>query len=164
MAVPRETPYIWATWLPRLLTGENSCEWAVWFKAHRSGGQGPDNHEHRGERAGSARYWHFGHRTPEYLARAGNVQHGAINALKTNTNRMTLSQLAARYSQVLTCTDECGNEKVYSAAQPQRTGRLKQPGQRPGSPAVDISTSRPAPINFVQHSKEPVTDRPAERK
>ena len=30
----REQPYIWATWLPRLLTGENSCEWAVWFKAH----------------------------------------------------------------------------------------------------------------------------------
>ena len=25
------------TWLPRLLTGENSCEWAVWFKArHRN--------------------------------------------------------------------------------------------------------------------------------
>ena len=36
MAVPRETPYIWTTWLPRLLTGENSCEWAVWFKAHHS--------------------------------------------------------------------------------------------------------------------------------
>ena len=33
MAVPRETPYIWTTWLPRLLTGENSCEWVVWFKA-----------------------------------------------------------------------------------------------------------------------------------
>ena len=30
----REHPYIWATWLPRLLAGENSCEWAVWFKAH----------------------------------------------------------------------------------------------------------------------------------
>ena len=29
----REFPYIWATWLPRLLTGENSCEWALWFKA-----------------------------------------------------------------------------------------------------------------------------------
>ncbi len=29
-----EHPYIWTTWLPRLLTGENSCEWAVWFKAH----------------------------------------------------------------------------------------------------------------------------------
>ena len=35
MPVPRETPpYIWATRPPRLLTGENSCEWAVWFKAH----------------------------------------------------------------------------------------------------------------------------------
>ena len=30
----RARPYIWATWLPRLLTGENSCEWAIWFKAH----------------------------------------------------------------------------------------------------------------------------------
>ena len=34
MAPPHEHPYIWATWLPRLLTGENSYEWAVWFKAH----------------------------------------------------------------------------------------------------------------------------------
>ena len=34
MAQQREFPYIWATWLPRLLIGENSCEWAVWFKAH----------------------------------------------------------------------------------------------------------------------------------
>lgn len=30
----RERPYIWTTWLPRLLTGENSCEWSAWFKAH----------------------------------------------------------------------------------------------------------------------------------
>ena len=34
MATRRDFPYIWATWLPRLLTGESSCEWAVWFKAH----------------------------------------------------------------------------------------------------------------------------------
>ena len=33
MPVHRETPYIWATWLPRLLTGEKSCEWANWFRA-----------------------------------------------------------------------------------------------------------------------------------
>ncbi len=34
-AVPqrRENPYIRATWLPRRLTGENSCEWAIWFEA-----------------------------------------------------------------------------------------------------------------------------------
>ena len=34
MATTRDFPYIWTTWLPRLLTGENSCEWAIWFKAH----------------------------------------------------------------------------------------------------------------------------------
>ena len=34
LAQRRERPYIWTTWLPRLLTGENSCEWAIWFKAH----------------------------------------------------------------------------------------------------------------------------------
>ena len=34
MAQRREHPYLWATWLPKLLTSENSCEWAVWFKAH----------------------------------------------------------------------------------------------------------------------------------
>ncbi len=26
-------PYIWVTWLPRLLSGQTSCEWASWFKA-----------------------------------------------------------------------------------------------------------------------------------
>ena len=34
LAQRREHPHICATWLPRLLTGENSCEWAIWFKAH----------------------------------------------------------------------------------------------------------------------------------
>ena len=34
MPIPRESPYIWPTWLPKLLTGDNSCEWAVWLKAH----------------------------------------------------------------------------------------------------------------------------------
>ena len=30
-------PYIWVTTLAKLLTGENSCEWAGWFKAHYRG-------------------------------------------------------------------------------------------------------------------------------
>ena len=29
----RTGPYIWATWLSRLLAGDDSCEWAIWFKA-----------------------------------------------------------------------------------------------------------------------------------
>ena len=34
MARPRESPYIWATWIARLLAGENHCEWAGWFRAN----------------------------------------------------------------------------------------------------------------------------------
>ena len=30
-------PYVWVTWLLRLLSGESSCEWASWFKAQHEG-------------------------------------------------------------------------------------------------------------------------------
>jgi len=30
----RTEPYIWVTWLSKLLVGDTSCEWAAWFKAH----------------------------------------------------------------------------------------------------------------------------------
>ena len=34
----RDGPYFWVTWLTKLLAGENSCEWAAWFRArHESG-------------------------------------------------------------------------------------------------------------------------------
>ncbi len=34
MAEKRDSPYIWVTWLTKLLVGENSCEWASWFRAN----------------------------------------------------------------------------------------------------------------------------------
>lgn len=34
MAVPRDGPYIWVTWITKLMAGEANCEWAAWFKAH----------------------------------------------------------------------------------------------------------------------------------
>ena len=38
MAVSRQDgPYIWVTWLTKLLVGENSCEWSAWFKAQHEG-------------------------------------------------------------------------------------------------------------------------------
>ena len=33
-AVPRRTPYVYVTWVTKLLAGEASCEFAAWFKAH----------------------------------------------------------------------------------------------------------------------------------
>lgn len=37
MAIRRMTPYIWVTWLAKLLVGDSSCEWAGWFKAQHEG-------------------------------------------------------------------------------------------------------------------------------
>ena len=37
MSQRRAGPYIWATWLSRLLVGDLSCEWAAWFRAHYRG-------------------------------------------------------------------------------------------------------------------------------
>tara|TARA_Y100000758_G_scaffold246146_1_gene182132 strand:+ start:1488 stop:2141 length:654 start_codon:yes stop_codon:yes gene_type:complete len=34
LAQKREIPYIWVTWLTKLLVGENSCEWAGWFRSN----------------------------------------------------------------------------------------------------------------------------------
>jgi hypothetical protein len=34
MATPRDTPYVWTTWITKLIAGEVHCEWAAWFRAH----------------------------------------------------------------------------------------------------------------------------------
>jgi CRISPR/Cas system-associated exonuclease Cas4 (RecB family) len=34
MTVRRSSPYVSTTWLSKLLVGEQSCEWAAWFKAN----------------------------------------------------------------------------------------------------------------------------------
>src|SRR5206468_35641 len=30
----RDVPFIWVTWISSLLSGDNHCEWAAWFRAH----------------------------------------------------------------------------------------------------------------------------------
>lgn len=34
MATKRSTPYVWATWITKLMAGECQCLWAAWFRAH----------------------------------------------------------------------------------------------------------------------------------
>lgn len=34
MKQKRDGIYIWVTWLPKLMTGEMTCEWALWLKAN----------------------------------------------------------------------------------------------------------------------------------
>ena len=33
----RDRPYVWVTWMPRLMSGSSRCEWASWFKAQHEG-------------------------------------------------------------------------------------------------------------------------------
>lgn len=34
MTTPRSSPYVYATWPTKYLTGDKSCLWACWFKTH----------------------------------------------------------------------------------------------------------------------------------
>ncbi|RMD59515.1 hypothetical protein D6833_11325 [Candidatus Parcubacteria bacterium] len=34
MTVPRPRPFVWVSWVAKLLAGETHCAWAAWFKAH----------------------------------------------------------------------------------------------------------------------------------
>ena len=34
MCCKRKSPYIWVTWLSKVMAGEQACLWASWFKAH----------------------------------------------------------------------------------------------------------------------------------
>lgn len=43
MAEKRESPYIWVTWLSRLLSGESNCKWSSWFRAHFHYDKRPSN-------------------------------------------------------------------------------------------------------------------------
>lgn len=32
----RSTPFVWATWVSRLLEGDTQCKWAYWFRTHHN--------------------------------------------------------------------------------------------------------------------------------
>lgn len=34
MAERRDGPYVWLTWLAQWMSGQNTCEWSVWFRAN----------------------------------------------------------------------------------------------------------------------------------
>ena len=52
----KDGPYIWVTWLNKLITGDQSCEWAYWFRT-----QFDSNSWTRAERVGNLARWQVGH-------------------------------------------------------------------------------------------------------
>src|ERR1700733_9843292 len=43
MGQPRDGVYVWITWLSKIMAGEQSCEWASWFKAHNTYSKRPQD-------------------------------------------------------------------------------------------------------------------------
>ena len=39
---PRPEPYVWVSWLTKLLAGDASCLWSVWFRAHFQAAKAPN--------------------------------------------------------------------------------------------------------------------------
>lgn len=37
MTRPRDSTYIWVTWLAKLIAGEVSCDWSIWYRARFEG-------------------------------------------------------------------------------------------------------------------------------
>ena len=48
----KDGPYIWVTWLNKLITGDQSCEWAYWFRT-----QFDSNSWTKAERVGNLARW-----------------------------------------------------------------------------------------------------------
>ncbi len=34
LTTPRTEPYVWVTWITKILAGESSCVWSAWLRAH----------------------------------------------------------------------------------------------------------------------------------
>ncbi len=42
LTVPREKPYVWVSWIAKLLAGESSCMWSAWLRAHYQTARNPN--------------------------------------------------------------------------------------------------------------------------
>ncbi len=43
MATPRSSPYIYATWLSKMISGRATCHWQFWFQTHNKIKKRPDD-------------------------------------------------------------------------------------------------------------------------
>ena len=115
-------PYVWVTWLPRLLSGESSCEWASWFKAQHEG-------------------WSWSHMPSDFDQAGWLLNHTAL-----------LNQQRQRWEQqgysVLTEGQNSFNlrgSRAVLAGKPDLVAR-----RRDQITVIDAKTGRPSPAHVTQ--------------
>lgn len=81
MTSRRSNPFIWASWLPKLLVGESTCEWAVWFQVHNEGFKKVES---------DLMQWHLDH--TDLLSRTrANLQADGLSVLSEGENTFVLT-------------------------------------------------------------------------
>ena len=105
----KEGPYIWVTWLTKLLTGDDNCEFASWFKAQFDGSSWT-----RAERVGNLARWQVGHtdlknaKAREFREQGYQVTHEAQNSFTIKGKLATIAgkpDLLARQGDLVWITD-----------------------------------------------------------
>ncbi len=118
----KDGPYFWVTWLTKLLTGENSCEWATWFKAHHESG----SWKHAPSFFDLVR-WQMDH-TARLNETAGEWQGRGYTVYTENRNSFVLR-----------------GTSVTLGGKPDLVARRGETGV-----IVDVKTGRPSPSHSVQ--------------
>lgn len=123
MGVPRQDgPYIWVTWLTKLLVGENSCEWSGWFKAQHEG-------------------WSWDKQLSTFDSVAWQMEHSA---------RVAENRLIWEENGYVVFTEE-QNSFVLRGKSAKLAGKPDLIVTRPdGGVVVDVKTGRPLPSHSVQ--------------
>ena len=88
MVRARDQPYVWTTWLSRLLAGEAHCEWATWFRAHYQDWVKPPSDFDQTR-------WMMDHTELVNQARESREAHGdggSQNSLRSNSGRRAESR------------------------------------------------------------------------
>ena len=118
----KEGPYIWVTWLTKLLTGDDSCEHASWFKT-----QFDPKSWTRAERVGNLARWQVGHtdmlkaKASEFRENGYQVSHEAQNHFTIKGRLVTIAgkpDLVARQGDLVWVTDvKSGRPRVSDMVQ-----------------------------------------------
>ena len=111
-------PHIWATALPKLLAGENSCEWAGWFKAHHQGWTKPPSDF-------DSATWMLEH-TALVNREIGSLEHIGYEVYTENQNLFRLRGATATIAGKPDLIGEKHHEFLISDA---KTGRPSPPHQ-----------------------------------
>ena len=122
MSKRRESPYVWITWVNRLLAGEDYCEWSSWFKA---------NYERNSYKKEPSNFdtakWHMEH-TALLLKTRQKFEADGYEVFIQNQNRIRLQGQTAMLSGIPDLIGLSGSTAVV----------------------VDVKTGQPSPSHSTQ--------------